>query len=69
MVTRPGLFSDSPDNLAEAWAYVTADVLAVMDVRGRRAHPHGDDVERRLRTIAAEAVRPLPLLKVRGPKS
>jgi hypothetical protein len=69
LVTRPGLFSDSPDSLAEAWAYVTADDLAIVDVRGRRSHPHGEDVESRLRTIAAEAVRPLPPIKVRGPKS
>lgn len=66
LVTRPGCFSDS---LEEAWAYVTAADLAIVDVRDRRTHPHGEEVERRLRTIAAEAVRPLPPIKARGPKS
>lgn len=62
LVTRRGLWTD---RLEEAWAYVTADDLTVVKARGRRVHPHGAEVESRLRTIAADAVRPLPPVKVR----
>jgi hypothetical protein len=52
IVTRPGHLADTQE---EAWAYVTADDLAAVDVRGWHVHPHDAEVERRLRAIEREA--------------